>query len=58
MHNSMKPCNQTLHTFILQSNYDYLEDCNPYILPAADEEELYIQLEDRKIRKIPLHQIE
>eukprot|EP00731_Ephydatia_muelleri_P015335 Em0008g1055a len=40
-------------------NYDYLEeDCNPYITPASHEEELYMQLESKKLKKIPRHQIE
>ncbi|KAL5491367.1 hypothetical protein EMCRGX_G016646 [Ephydatia muelleri] len=42
-----------------QVNNDYLEeDCNPYIIPASHEEELYVQLESKKMKKIPRHQIE
>ncbi|KAL5491175.1 hypothetical protein EMCRGX_G016415 [Ephydatia muelleri] len=44
---------------IPQVNYDYLEeDCNPYLIPASHEEELYVQLESKKLKKIPRHQIE
>eukprot|EP00731_Ephydatia_muelleri_P014959 Em0008g679a len=42
-----------------QVSNDYLEeDCNPYIIPASHEEELYVQLESKKLKKIPRHQIE
>ena len=47
------------HALLLQGYNDYLEeDCNPYIIPASHEEELYVQLESKKLKKIPRHQIE
>ena len=39
------------HGLLFQVNYDYLEeDCNPYIIPATHEDELYVQLECRQLK--------
>ena len=44
-------------TLLLQAMYDYVDEKN-YIMPESHEEELCVQLENRKVKKIPRHHIE